>query len=76
MLTSRRCQFIISALLFLALTTLGLSLSLAAAPSRLVIGYASTTPRLMPLWSLVIKDFSPSMASNRSLSCFATARIS
>jgi len=50
MLTSRRCQFIISALLFLALTTLGLSLSLAAAPSRLVIGYASTTPRLMPLW--------------------------
>jgi NitT/TauT family transport system substrate-binding protein len=34
----------------LALTTLGLSLSLAAAPSRLVIGYASTTPRLMPLW--------------------------
>ena len=22
----------------------------AAAPSRLVIGYASTTPRLMPLW--------------------------
>ena len=50
MLTSDRCQFIISALLFLALTTLGLSLSLAAAPSRLVIGYASTTPRLMPLW--------------------------
>lgn len=50
MLTSRRCQFIIGTLFFLALTTLGLSLSLAAAPSRLVIGYASTTPRLMPLW--------------------------
>ena len=27
-----------------------LSLFSAAAPSRLVIGYASTTPRLMPLW--------------------------
>jgi len=50
MLTSRRCQFIIGTLFFLALTTLCLSLSLAAAPSRLVIGYASTTPRLMPLW--------------------------
>jgi NitT/TauT family transport system substrate-binding protein len=50
MFTSNRCRFIIGALLFLALTTVGLNLSLAAAPSRLVIGYASTTPRLMPLW--------------------------
>jgi NitT/TauT family transport system substrate-binding protein len=38
---------IIGALLFL---TLWSNPSLAAAPSRLVIGYAATTPRLMPLW--------------------------
>jgi len=50
MLTYHRCRFILGALLFLTLTTVCLSLSLAAAPSRLVIGYASTTPRLMPLW--------------------------
>src|SRR5499433_2610051 len=47
MLTSYRCQMIIGALLFL---TLWSNPALAAAPSRLVIGYASTTPRLMPLW--------------------------
>ncbi|MGZ8486070.1 MAG: hypothetical protein ACXW6R_19455, partial [Candidatus Binatia bacterium] len=32
---------------FLALPT---NIRAAAAPTRLVIGYASTTPRLMPLW--------------------------
>ena len=43
-------QFMITAVFFLTLITAWPSLSLAAAPSRLVIGYASTTPRLMPLW--------------------------
>ena len=43
-------QFVITAVFFLILITAWPPLSLAAAPSRLVIGYASTTPRLMPLW--------------------------
>ena len=34
----------------LTLIANALDASAAAAPSRLVIGYASTTPRLMPLW--------------------------
>jgi NitT/TauT family transport system substrate-binding protein len=44
-------RFIIVAAVFLALTALSPDPSFAAgAPSRLVIGYAATTPRLMPLW--------------------------
>ena len=34
----------------LALIAIPINAFSAAAPSRLVIGYASTTPRLMPLW--------------------------
>ncbi len=37
-------------LLSLALSATPTDAFSAAAPSRLVIGYASTTPRLMPLW--------------------------
>ena len=49
--TFHRRQFFIVAALFFALTALSPNPSFAAgAPSRLVIGYAATTPRLMPLW--------------------------
>lgn len=37
-------------LLSISLFHLPFSIHAAAAPSKLVIGYASTTPRLMPLW--------------------------
>ena len=37
-------------LVWLALIANPINAVSAAAPSRLVIGYASTTPRLMPLW--------------------------
>ena len=43
--------FVFAILIFLALQlSWRLPTATAAAPSRLVIGYASTTPRLMPLW--------------------------
>jgi len=50
MLNSHGGQCIIGAFLCLTLTTAWSTPSLAAAPARLVIGYAATTPRLMPLW--------------------------
>src|SRR6185312_4377692 len=40
-------RFVLFSLALVASPTVAFS---AAAPSRLVIGYASTTPRLMPLW--------------------------
>ncbi len=40
-------RFVLFSLALVACPTVAFS---AAAPSRLVIGYASTTPRLMPLW--------------------------
>jgi NitT/TauT family transport system substrate-binding protein len=44
-------RFIVSILVLLVLQTSSADIGFsAAAPSRLVIGYASTTPRLMPLW--------------------------
>ena len=44
-------MFFVSILVLLALQTSSADIGFcAAAPSRLVIGYASTTPRLMPLW--------------------------
>jgi NitT/TauT family transport system substrate-binding protein len=44
-------KFLFSTLVLLALLPLWADSAVsAAAPSRLVIGYASTTPRLMPLW--------------------------
>jgi NitT/TauT family transport system substrate-binding protein len=41
---------IASAIIFILQLYCGQSVYSAAAPARLVIGYASTTPRLMPLW--------------------------
>jgi len=41
---------IASAIIFILQLCYGQSVYSAAAPARLVIGYASTTPRLMPLW--------------------------
>src|SRR5215475_9007351 len=44
-------QFHLLVLIAVALGLLyGPPIILAASPSKLVIGYASTTPRLMPLW--------------------------
>src|SRR5580765_319204 len=43
-------SFIASAIIFILQLCCGQSVYSAAAPARLVIGYASTTPRLMPLW--------------------------
>jgi NitT/TauT family transport system substrate-binding protein len=46
-----RSPFFLKIILFsLVLITNPINAFSAAAPSRLVIGYASTTPRLMPLW--------------------------
>ena len=46
-----RVPFALKIVLFLlALIVIPINAFSAAAPSRLVIGYASTTPRLMPLW--------------------------
>ena len=46
-----RSPFFLKIILFsLALIASPANAFAAAAPSRLVIGYASTTPRLMPLW--------------------------
>src|SRR5437867_12846240 len=46
-----RSPFFLKIILFsLALIANPINAFSAAAPSRLVIGYASTTPRLMPLW--------------------------
>ncbi len=46
----RNRGFIGSALMVILQLCSGQSAFSAAAPARLVIGYASTTPRLMPLW--------------------------
>src|SRR6185369_17687642 len=50
MIIIRRKFLVLS--LFLSVFSFGLPIDgrTAAAPTRLVIGYASTTPRLMPLW--------------------------
>ena len=45
-----RCQILSVILFSLTLMAMPGSVLSAAAPARLVIGYASTTPRLMPLW--------------------------
>src|ERR1051325_10324046 len=45
-----RCQILSVILFSLTLMAMPGSVFSAAAPARLVIGYASTTPRLMPLW--------------------------
>ena len=46
-----RAPLVFKIVLFsLALIAIPINAFSAAAPSRLVIGYASTTPRLMPLW--------------------------
>jgi NitT/TauT family transport system substrate-binding protein len=47
---SARHEFIGTLLLGLLLLSIPANIYAAAAPTRLVIGYASTTPRLMPLW--------------------------
>ena len=47
---SAKHKFIGTLVLGLLLLSIPANIYAAAAPTRLVIGYASTTPRLMPLW--------------------------